>query len=314
MPIVHSSIARSKKCLPESRAKIFRRLRPSSRSDSITNSNIRSSVLTDIKHVLALNPLHPVYHERAIGKSATIPAIEWKEFDEGLYEVGYAGDAFAFDNEQPRHRIYLNDFAIANRLVTNQEYLDFINAGGYSRPEIWLSDGWNEVQTHGWNAPLYWDKHADGSWWQMTLNGYREVKSDEPVTHVSYYEAEAFAAWSGARLPREEEWEIASANVPISGSFVESENFHPSSSSMDSSALCQLYGEVWQWTASNYLPYPGFKAPDGALGEYNGKFMSNQMVLRGASCVTPRSHARPTYRNFFPPSARWQFSGIRLAR
>ncbi len=271
-------------------------------------------ILTDIKNVLALNPLHPVYHERGIGKVATIPAVQWKQFDEGLYEVGFNGAGFSFDNEAPRHRVYLNDFAIANRLVTAGEYLAFIESGGYSRPEIWLSDGWNEVQTNGWNAPLYWTKHSDESWWQMTLNGYREVQSDEPVTHVSYYEAEAYAAWSGARLPREEEWEIASANLPIDGSFVESENFHPVSSSMEANNLCQIYGEVWQWTASNYLPYPGFKAPEGALGEYNGKFMSNQMVLRGASCVTPRSHARPTYRNFFPPVARWQFSGIRLAR
>jgi len=271
-------------------------------------------ILTDIKHVLSINPLHPQYTQsKPVGPVHVMP-MGWRNMDEGLYEIGYGEDGFAFDNEQPVHRIYLDDFQIADRLTTCGEYLDFMSQGGYAHPEIWLSDGWNEVQTHGWNAPLYWDQHEDGTWWQTTLCGYRLVKHDEPVTHVSYYEAEAFAAWSGARLPREEEWEVAANKETISGSFLEAEHFHPIAASTNDARLMQLYGEVWQWTASNYLPYPGFKAPEGALGEYNGKFMSNQMVLRGASCVTPRSHARLTYRNFFPPYARWQFSGIRLAR
>jgi ergothioneine biosynthesis protein EgtB len=277
-------------------------------------------ILTDVKHVLSINPMHPRYSKRNPTASHALKPIEWKRFDESLYEIGFADLAhvashpFSFDNERPRHRVYLNDFAIADRLITSGEYLEFIRAGGYSKPEIWLSDGWGQVQMHGWKAPLYWDRHSDGSWWQTTLNGYREVQSDEPVTHVSFYEAEAFAAWYGARLPREEEWEVAAMGVPIEGSFVEAENFHPAPINTKRSGLEQLYGEVWQWTSSNYLGYPGFRAPEGALGEYNGKFMSNQMVLRGASCVTPRSHARITYRNFFPPQARWQFSGIRLAR
>ena len=271
-------------------------------------------MITDLKHVFALNPLHPVYQDAEIVKRVEhIDPIVWKEFDEGLYEIGHRGDGFAFDNESPRHRVYVDAFSLANRLTTAGEYLEFMNAGGYAKPELWLSDGWALVQAEALRAPLYWHLENDGLWWQMTLSGYRPVEPSEPVTHISFYEAEAFAAWSGARLPSEEEWEIAASGAPIEGSFVEAANFHPAPLQSDR-GMQQLYGEVWQWCGSSYLPYPGFKAAEGAIGEYNGKFMSNQMVLRGASCATPHSHARLTYRNFFPPSARWQFSGIRLAR
>lgn len=241
--------------------------------------------------------------------------IEWVTFPEGLYWIGQEDGGFAFDNESPRHRVWLTPFAWAHRPVTNREYLAFIEDGGYRRPELWMSDGWNAVQTHGWQAPLYWEEQ-DKQWWYFTLSGRRTVEWDEPVCHVSYYEADAFARWVGARLPSEAEWEVAAAPQPIEGNFVESGLYHVAAAPAQAAprARQQIFGDVWEWTQSPYAPYPGYKTLPGALGEYNGKFMCNQMVLRGGSCATPQSHLRATYRNFFPPEARWQFMGIRLAR
>jgi ergothioneine biosynthesis protein EgtB len=270
-------------------------------------------ILTDIKHVLACNPLHPVYAHRNINSNSDVPELRWIDFKEGLYSIGHPGGYFGFDNEFPQHRVFLNPFRIASRLVTNGEYLNFINDQGYQRPEFWLSDGWDTVQQNDWISPLYWDKQ-DGVWLTMTLNGYLPVDLSAPVCHVSFYEANAYACWAGRRLLREEEWEASSNDEPVEGNFVESNLFHPAGVQPNSQKnLHQLYGDVWEWTSSAYVGYPGYHPAEGALGEYNGKFMSNQMVLRGGSCATSYTHIRPTYRNFFPPSARWQFSGIRLA-
>ncbi len=271
-------------------------------------------MLTDLKHAWAANPLHPVYRE-AVSVGGEPPRLAWVSFPEGLAWVGHDGRGFAFDNESPRHRVFLNGFQMASRLVTNAEYLAFIAEGGYARPDLWLSDGWAASQARGWGAPLYWRQEA-GEWANVTLAGLRPLDGAEPVCHVSYYEADAFARWAGARLPTEAEWEVAAGAGETVGHFLEGGHFHPAATpaATDQGLLKQLYGDVWQWTASGYAGYPGYRAPAGALGEYNGKFMCNQVVLRGASCVTPRSHARPTYRNFFAPDARWQFSGIRLAR
>ncbi|SRR5581483_5143745 len=268
-------------------------------------------IVTDVKTVLAMNPLRPVYREREI-RSAAVPAHAWVSFDEGLYEFGARGNDFYFDNEGPRHRQYLDSFAIGNRLITCGEYLAFIRDGGYRTPSLWLSDGWARVAEEAWNAPKYWEPIED-EWWQMTLQGLRRIEDSEPVVHVSHYEADAFATWYGARLPTELEWELVATNHPPKGNFLENGNFHPVPLDVNSEPIGQLFGDVWEWTRSAYLPYPGFTVAPGALGEYNGKFMSNQMVLRGGSCVTPRHHIRPTYRNFFPSESRWQFSGIRLA-
>lgn len=227
--------------------------------------------------------------------------------------IGYEDRGFAFDNESPRHQVFLDGFRLASELVTNGEYAAFMDDGGYERPEFWLSDGWTFRQAQGWTAPLYWNAGGD-EWLTMTLAGLRPVNPREPVCHVSFYEADAYARWAGARLPLEAEWEAA-ATSPV-GHFLESELYHATSDRArgDDGPLFRLYGDVWQWTASPYVAYPGYAPLPGALGEYNGKFMCNQMVLRGASCVTPRSHARRTYRNFFPPETRWQFAGIRLAQ
>ncbi len=271
-------------------------------------------LITDLKHAWSANPLHPVYREALPDSGAPAP-MQWLDFSEGLVWIGHDGREFAFDNEAPRHRVFANRYRIASRPAINAEYLEFIADGGYKRPELWLSDGWATRQAKGWDAPLYW--HRDGSQWSVvTMAGLRPLNPAEPVCHVSYYEADAFARWAGARLPTEVEWETAAAALTIGGHFIEAGRFHPASGLApdDRGPLHQLYGDVWQWTASPYTAYPGYRPPAGALGEYNGKFMCNQMVLRGASCVTPRSHARRTYRNFFPPDARWQFSGIRLAR
>jgi ergothioneine biosynthesis protein EgtB len=272
-------------------------------------------MLTDIKHVFSCNPLHPVYQAREIRPSGNVPQLRWSSYPEGINWIGFQGEVFSFDNEGPRHREFLEAFQIGSRLITNGEYLEFIKAGGYTNPLLWLSDGWNTVQQEGWDAPLYWENH-DGSWYQMTLSGLREVDPAEPVCHVSFYEADAFARWADARLPTEAEWEIAARDTSIEGNFVGQGLYHPTplSSSHASEQPAQMYGDVWEWTQSPYSPYPGYKPASGAVGEYNGKFMCNQMVLRGGSCATSISHMRPTYRNFFPPDARWQFMGIRLAK
>lgn len=274
-------------------------------------------LVTDIKHVFAQNPLYPVLEEStARDKGSAAPAPQhFVEFSETVAEIGHGDSDFSYDNEGPRHRALVLPFSLSNRLVTNGEYLAFMEAGGYTRPEFWLSLGWTAVNEQRWQAPLYWLKR-DGEWWNFTLSGFRPVDESEPVTHVSYFEADAYANWDGARLPTEFEWEHAAAHVAIDGNFVDSLQFHPQPAPASSKpgALLQMFGDVWQWTRSAYLPYPGYRAAPGALGEYNGKFMSNQMVLRGGSCATSRNHIRATYRNFFPPDKRWQFSGIRLAR
>ena len=269
-------------------------------------------ILTDIKHVLSVNPLRPAYLPRTSGAAGRLPELAWIAFEEGLYEVGHDGGGFAFDNEAPRHRTYLNGFQLASRLVTCGEYLRFMEDGGYRRPELWLSLGWATAQERQWTEPFYWEERG-GRPYVFTLAGEREVDPDEPVCHLSYFEADAYARWAGARLPTEEEWEVAAAGVPIRGNFVDDEAFHPVQAT-SGDGLVQMYGDVWEWTRSPYAPYPGYRPVPGALGEYNGKFMCNQFVLRGGSCATSRSHIRPTYRNFFPPDACWQFTGLRLAR
>jgi ergothioneine biosynthesis protein EgtB len=271
-------------------------------------------IVTDLKHAWSASPLHPVYRE-TVPESGAPPPSEWPTFPEGMRWLGHAGNGFGFDNESPRHRAFLHGFRLASRLVTNGEYLEFFADGGYDRPELWLSEGWATRQARGWTAPLYWQEQ-DGDWCIVALTGPGPLRLEEPVCHVSFYEADAFARWAGARLPTEAEWEVAAGDVRLAGHFLEGGRFHPAAAPAegDRGPLYQLYGDVWQWTASPYVGYPGYRAPAGALGEYNGKFMCGQMVLRGASCATPRSHARLTYRNFFPPDARWQFSGIRLAK
>jgi len=273
-------------------------------------------LITDIKHVLAQNPLYPVFREREIdgGKIDTLP-MSFVDFDETILEIGHDGPGFCYDNEEPRHRALVLKFSLASRPVTNGEYLQFMHDRGYDRSEFWLSLGWNTVNEQRWNAPLYWTKR-DGLWWNFTLSGFRPIDENEPVTHISYFEADAYANWSGARLPTEFEWERAAADLPIEGNFVESERFHPepAAATAQDRHLAQMFGNVWEWTRSAYSPYPGYRAAPGALGEYNGKFMCNQYVLRGGSCATSRTHIRNTYRNFFQPEKRWQFTGIRLAR
>lgn len=268
-------------------------------------------MLTDLKHHFSRNPLQPVYRPCAATEDVIAAPMRFLPFDGGVVGIGHEGGGFAFDNETPRHRVFLEPFELASRLVTNAEYADFIADGGYQRPELWLSDGWDCVQREGWTAPLYW--LDDGS--LFTLNGAQPRAPQTPVCHVSYYEAEAYARWASARLPTEFEWEQAATGAAADGSFVDAGRFHPAAARAEpETRLQQCHGELWQWTASAYLPYPGYRPEAGAVGEYNGKFMINQMVLRGSSCATPRDHARDSYRNFFPPAARWQFSGIRLAR
>ncbi|MBI4420238.1 MAG: ergothioneine biosynthesis protein EgtB [Gemmatimonadetes bacterium] len=271
-------------------------------------------ILTDLKHLLACNPLHPVYRDGAPLRVGEVPPLGWFRGPAGVVEIGFADQGFAFDNESPRHQVLLLPFELASRLVTCGEYRAFMEDGGYRRAELWLSDGWNVVRERGWSAPFYWEQR-EGEWWAMTLSGFRAVRDAEPVCHVSYYEADAYARWAGARLPSEAEWEVIATAVLREGNFLEDSHFHPTPArSRDVAGPAQLYGDVWEWTQSAYAPYPGYRPVSGALGEYNAKFMCNQLVLRGGSCATPRSHIRPTYRNFFPPDARWQFSGIRLAR
>jgi ergothioneine biosynthesis protein EgtB len=277
-------------------------------------------LITDIKHVLAQNPLYPVFRAGRDGAlrrpdAAARRPYQFIEFEQTTAEIGHDGRGFAYDNEGPRHEALVLAFALASRPVTNGEYIAFIEDNGYSRPEFWLSLGWMTVNEQRWDAPLYWTKR-DGAWWNFTLSGLRRVDQSEPVTHVSYFEADAYANWAGARLPTEFEWERAALNCPIEGNFVETELFHPVPVSADKpgKSLQQMFGDVWEWTRSAYSPYPGYRAAPGALGEYNGKFMCNQYVLRGGSCATSRTHIRRTYRNFFQPEKRWQFTGIRLAR
>ncbi|HRP97154.1 MAG TPA: ergothioneine biosynthesis protein EgtB [Rhodocyclaceae bacterium] len=303
-------------------------------------------LLTDLKRNLAANPLRPAYRtDLAAPPAGARAALGWREFHAGVCQIGHAGDAFAYDNERPRHRVYLEPFRLASRPVTNGEYLVFMESGGYANPALWLADGWAQVRAAGWASPLYWER-IGGEWWHFTLAGMRRLNPEEPVCHVSYYEADAYAAWAGRRLPTEAEWEVAAAGMPVAGNLRErgllasaigaagsagtpaataaapraggddggdgaaDDDGTPAGSG---AALEQLYGDVWEHTASAYLPYPGFRVAPGALGEYNGKFMCNQMVLRGGSCVTPADHLRATYRNFFYPHERWQFQGLRLA-
>ena len=270
-------------------------------------------LLMDIKHVLSRNPMRPVAYPECDSGAAAGVEQGWLEVGSGVREVGADGSSFAFDNEMSRHRVLLQPFRIARRLITNGEWLEFMADGGYERPELWLSDGWARVRQEDWRAPLYWID--DGDWHEHTLNGTRPVREDEPVVHVSHYEADAFATWAGARLPTEFEWEIAAAAHAAAPARDDSSirSHHPLAAQESGDAMLQAFDTCWQWTSSAYLPYPGFRVADGAVGEYNGKFMSNQMVLRGGACVTPLGHARHTYRNFFPPHSRWMFSGVRLA-
>lgn len=308
-------------------------------------------MLTDLKHVFSCNPLYPVYRrsgneDRASGLLARVDnELNWLDFAGGVREIGHGGQTFAFDNESPRHEVLLTPFRLSSRLVTVGEFLEFIEDGGYQRPELWLSLGWHTVQQEGWKAPLYWEQR-DGDWHQFTLLGLQPVNTLEPVCHVSFFEADAYARWTGARLATEAEWEVASQSVvdhlvelasasdapsrdfggfafqARDGNFVECEYWHPQPPEVfvgnEGVRLAglpeQMFGDTWEWTASPYLGYPGYRPPDGAIGEYNGKFMCNQYVLRGGSCATSASHLRTTYRNFFPPEARWQFTGIRLAQ
>ena len=268
-------------------------------------------ILTDIKFNLGVNPLRPAYHATPIPRGRVAPKCQWIERPGGIELIGYEGTGFAFDNESPRHRVLLQPYALASRPVTNGEYREFVADGGYRDWRHWLSEGWRVVQERGWQAPLYWEQH-DGEWMVQTLSGLTPLDLEAPVTHVSYLESDAFARWRGARLPTEGEWEAAAAGEPVAGNFMNAGIFHPLPA--DGDGFVQLFGDVWEWTASSYAPYPGFRPLDGPATEYNGKFMVGQMVLRGGSCATPGDHIRPTYRNFFPPDARWQFSGVRLAR
>ncbi|HYL33819.1 MAG TPA: ergothioneine biosynthesis protein EgtB [Stellaceae bacterium] len=294
-------------------------------------------ILMDIKHVFAQSPLKPAYKSPAPKAARAAPPLEWRPLAGGLIEIGHDGAGFAFDNEGPRHKVWLEPFRLATRLVTNGEYVAFVADGGYRRPEFWLSDGWASVNASCWEAPLYWRQDGD-RWFEFTLAGSVPLDPSAPVVHVSHYEADAFARWAGRRLPTEAEWEIAAADLAIEGNFLDSGVLHPmpakpnepspplggegrvrglrspdADQAASAPALLQMFGDCWEWTQSAYAPYPGFRAPEGAIGEYNGKFMSGQMVLKGGCAVTPAGHLRASYRNFFPPAARWCFGGIRLA-
>ena len=291
-------------------------------------------ILTDVQHLLSCNPLAPAYRPAQALPQAVAAALKspepapwrWLGFTGGAIDIGHAGSGFAFDNEGPRHRVWLRPYELCNRLVTQGEWADFIADGGYADPRWWLSAGWDWLRTHRVCSPLYWRQDESASWSRFTLNGQRPLDRSSPVTHVSLYEADAFARWfsaqqdggAPARLPTEAEWEHAAeqqgAAAIAAGAFVEAQSLQPLPATGPDDSLMQLMGDAWQWTTSAYAPYPGFRAWDGAVGEYNAKFMVNQYVLRGGSCATPRSHIRSSYRNFFPADARWQFSGVRLAR
>ncbi|GJQ62202.1 MAG: ergothioneine biosynthesis protein EgtB [Melioribacteraceae bacterium] len=271
-------------------------------------------MITDIKHVFSINPLYPVYKSFEDDISRDLPKQNWVPLDEGVYEFGQRGDSFFYDNEKPVHKQFIHGFAVSSLPVTNGEYLAFMNDDGYTRTELWLSNGIAAVEENGWNAPLYWHK-IDGEWYSYTLGGLKKINPNEPVTHISYYEADAYARWADARLLSEFEWELVSKNFEIEGNFVDNERFHVLPLTKDENkSVSRLFGDTWEWTKSDYAAYPGYRIPPGAIGEYNGKFMSGQYVLRGGSCATSADHIRRTYRNFFAPASRWQFSGIRLAK
>ncbi len=271
-------------------------------------------LLTDILHLFAQNPLLPNYADPVPLPVEFTPRDKpvYRSYPGGQFEIGHRGPGFAFDSEGPQHAVQLDPFRLADRLVTNGEWAEFIADGGYGNPLLWLSDGWAKVREEGWTAPLYWEAR-DGEFWTMTLRGAQPVDADAPVSHVSYFEADAFATWARRRLPTEAEWEVAAQTLPVDGNLLDSGRLRPKPAPAANGQLRQMFGDVWEWTRSAFLPYPRFRPMEGALGEYNGKFMSGQFVLRGGSCVTPRDHVRATYRNFFAPHARWQFSGLRLA-
>jgi ergothioneine biosynthesis protein EgtB len=267
-------------------------------------------LLMDTRYNFSINPLHPAYHQIELPLVAPVAKMGWQEFSAGIVEIGHSGDAFAYDNERPRHKTYVQDFRIATRLVSNAEYLAFIDDGGYERVELWLSDAWRTLKEQSWQAPLYWFKQGS-DWMHFDLTGAHALRLDEPVSHLSYYEADAYARWAGKRLPTEAEWEHAAGTQTIAGNFLDSGLYVPRPAQQE--GMTQLYGDLWEWTLSAYLPYPGFKPLPGTLGEYNGKFMCDQMVLRGGCCVTAQDHIRASYRNFFRAADRWMFSGLRLA-
>ena len=268
-------------------------------------------MLTDVLHLFSCNPLYPAVFEAVERSEAALTPLSFESFGASLMTVGAENAHFSYDNERPQHAFYVNDFRIANRLVCNAEWQQFIEDGGYANPLLWLSEGWNAKLKGAWQAPLYWHR-KDDRWWQFGLDGLRPLRDAAPVCHVSYYEADAFARWSGKRLPLEQELEFCLQSAPVEGVFLEKAYWRPQAS-VGGGAVNQLYGDVWEWTQSSYSPYPGFKAEQGALGEYNGKFMINQQVLKGGSCVTPQAQIRSSYRNFFHPYQRWQYSGLRLA-
>lgn len=265
-------------------------------------------LLMDIKHNLSVNPLRPAYREDLVHRTVPVRDARWIERSGELREIGHDGDGFAFDNETPRHHVLTRDHLLADRLITNGEYLEFIVDGGYDDPALWLADGWFLIRDKGWRHPLYWEQRGD-EWHEFTLGGLRAMDPGQPVCHISYYEADAFARWAGKRLPLEEELESVLDEQPVSGNFVENDNLHPQTAGGSG----QWWGDLWCWTASPYSPHPRFKPLEGSMGEYNGKFMANQMVLKGGCCATPVGHVRASYRNFFYPHDRWAFGGIRLA-
>ena len=272
-------------------------------------------LLTDVKHMLSCNPLRPAYQKNWPLTPVRPGTPRWMQVPGGRHQIGHDGEGFAFDNEAPRHPVWLHDFEIRSHPVTHGDFVAFTEDGGYQRPDLWLSAGWDAVVARGWQAPLYWER-VDGEWQTFTLHGLAPIEPNTPVCHVSFFEAEAFARWAGARLPTEAEWEVATRETPLAGNFLESGMLHPLAprSEAEPGAISQAFGDVWEWTRSDYGPYPGFQPAAGAVGEYNGKFMCGQYVLRGGSCATPSTHVRRSYRNFFAPDARWQFSGLRLAR